>query len=733
MKNRHLVLPSLFLLCFLMSCQTGAHRQQPAEGSPPQPPVARIDNVVDEYFGVAVDDPYRYMEDIDDPEVQEWIKGQADYAANFLTRLPGRAELLERLQELDAGNPYRTYGYRMLADGTLFYEKRNAGENLYKLYVRTEAGDRLLVDPEQVPAEEGEHFSLEVYSPSADGRYVVYGLAKSGSEETVLHILEVESGQNIPETIDRIETAYNRPHWLPDGSGFFYSRRRQLSVDAPETEIYKKTKIYFHQLNSAAESDRLIAGIGLSERMPLGEVDFPSMYLPPGSQHAIVKVKHGDANELTLYTAPVSSLLTEDIPWKKVCDVEHEVVDYAVHADDIFLQSAQGASRFKIVRTSLETPDMATAEVILPETDHVIDYVTASADALYIVVTDGGFMRIFRREFGKGGSITPLELPGQASAWVTAASPGVEGVLVGTSSWTRGGAVYAFDPDENAFAETDLLPKGEFDDLPGYESIEVKAESHDGVMVPLSIIYKSGIELNGENPALIRGYGAYGYTNYVYFNPLRIAWLERGGIIAVAHVRGGGEYGKAWHLAGQKLTKPHTWKDFIACAEYLIEQGYTSTPLLAGQGGSAGGITVGRAITERPDLFAAAIINVGDLDAVRMETTTNGVPNIPEFGTVTEEDGFKGLLAMSSYHHVKEGTEYPAVLMTHGMNDPRVEPWNSAKMTARLQAASASGKPILFRADYSAGHGIGSTRMQYLEETADEWAFLLSQLGMDAP
>jgi len=207
--------------------------------------------------------------------------------------------------------------------------------------------------------------------------------------------------------------------------------------------------------------------------------------------------------------------------------------------------------------------------------------------------------------------------------------------------------------------------------------------------------------------------------------------LERGGIIAVAHVRGGGEYGKAWHMASQKLTKPNTWKDFIACAEYLIEHGYTSTPLLAGQGGSAGGITIGRAITQRPDLFAAAIINVGDLDAVRMETTTNGVPNIPEFGTVTEEDGFKGLLAMSSYHHVKDGTKYPAVLMTHGMNDPRVEPWNSAKMTARLQAATASGKPILFRADYNAGHGIGSTRMQHLEETADEWSFLLSHFGMD--
>jgi prolyl oligopeptidase len=249
-------------------------------------------------------------------------------------------------------------------------------------------------------------------------------------------------------------------------------------------------------------------------------------------------------------------------------------------------------------------------------------------------------------------------------------------------------------------------------------------------MVPLSIIHKSDIILNGNNPTLIGGYGGYGMSIGVFFNPLNIAWIERGGVYAIAHVRGGGEYGKEWHLAGQKLTKPNTWKDFIACAEYLIDKGYTSKERIAGQGGSAGGILIGRAITERPDLFAAAIINVGVLDAIRSETTTNGVPNIPEMGTVTNEDGFKGLYEMSSYHHVLDGMNYPAVLLTHGMNDPRVEPWMTAKMTARLQAATASGKPILFRVEYGAGHGIGSTRDQYLKEYADEFAFLLWQFDI---
>jgi prolyl oligopeptidase len=274
-----------------------------------------------------------------------------------------------------------------------------------------------------------------------------------------------------------------------------------------------------------------------------------------------------------------------------------------------------------------------------------------------------------------------------------------------------------------------LKPQGKFDDVPGYQAIEVKVKSHDGVEVPLSIICRKDIKLDGTNPTLLGGYGSYGFSESAYFDTTDLAWLERGGVLAVAHVRGGGEGGKEWHLAGQKLTKHNTWKDFIACAEYLIREKYTSPQKLAGQGGSAGGILIGRAITERPDLFAAALIDVGAVDTIRFETTINGPPNVPEFGSISTEDGFKGLLAMSPYQNVKDGTKYPAVLLCHGINDPRVDAWMSAKMCARLQAASASGKPVLFRVDYDAGHGIGSTKTQRQQMKADQWAFLLWQMG----
>jgi prolyl oligopeptidase len=303
------------------------------------------------------------------------------------------------------------------------------------------------------------------------------------------------------------------------------------------------------------------------------------------------------------------------------------------------------------------------------------------------------------------------------------------GGFIRTNSWTRAGRLYRYGADVCALVDTELLPQGKFDAPDWLTSSELVVTSHDGAQVPLSVIHRRDIRLDGKNPTLLSGYGAYGSTSSPHYDPVQLAWLERGGILAIAHVRGGGAFGKPWHHAGRKLTKPNTWKDFIACAEHLVKTGYTSPQTLAGKGGSAGGILIGRAITARSDLFAAAHISVGCTDMLRFETTMNGPPNIPEFGTVTKADEFRGLLEMSTFHHIQDGAKYPAVILTHGINDPRVEPWESAKTTARLQAATGSGKPVLFRVDYHSGHGIGSTRTQRQEELADVWSFLLWQFG----
>jgi prolyl oligopeptidase len=306
----------------------------------------------------------------------------------------------------------------------------------------------------------------------------------------------------------------------------------------------------------------------------------------------------------------------------------------------------------------------------------------------------------------------------------------VPGALLYVTTWTKAFKVYAYDPESMKVTDTGIQPTGPFDDPANLESVELKVPSHDGTMVPLSIIHRKGLKLDGTNPTLLDGYGSYGYSITPYFGAVQLAWYELGGVNATCHVRGGGEYGEEWHLAGKGATKPNTWLDFIACARYLVDRKYTSPARLAGTGGSAGGILIGRAITERPDLFGAAIIDVGMLDALRTETSANGETNIPEFGTVKTEEGFKALYTMSAYHQVKDQTPYPAVLLTTGMNDPRVDPWEPGKMTARLQAATSSGKPVLLRIDYGGGHGGGSGENQQQEATADRWSFLLWQFGV---
>ena len=714
--------------------------------APAAPPRAPVRDVVDEYHGTKVADPYRYFEDIKNPEVQSWVRAQADHAAATLRAIPGHARLLERVRELDEGVPYRISVVRRWPNGDLHYLKRLAEENIEKLYFRdaSTGAERLLVDPERLARDEGkpadEHYSISFVCPSPDGRYVAYGVEASGSEQSVLRVFDLESGKDRgpADVIDRMEYDYTWPAWQSDSRGFVYSRRREFPPGTPATELWKRTYACLHRLGRAADRDKVVFSID-SQGVPMSEGDFPSVALTPGSEWAVGKIKHGDANDLTLYAAPADALGTSELLWTKVCDVEDEVKEFAVHGDEIYLLSAAKAPRYKVLRTSLERPDVATATVVVPPSASVIESIAAARDGLYVSLLEAGLNRVERVPFESGRPAKTRAAPQRVRTpdWASAAEieqadADVDGVLISARSWTRGPRTFAYDPATGNLTDTGLRPQGKFDTSEGLIAEEVQVTSHDGVKVPLSIVRRADMTFDGSNPTLVIGYGSYGMTISVGYRPTNLAWLERGGVLAFAHVRGGGAYGKEWHLAGQKATKPNTWKDFIACCEYLVQKRYTSPGKLAGQGGSAGGILIGRAITERPDLFAAAIIDVGCLDMVRSETTTNGVPNIQEFGSVATREGFDALLAMSAYHQVKDGVKYPAVLLTHGINDPRVEPWMSAKMTARLQAATASGKPVLFRVEYQGGHGIGSTKKQRQEETADEWAFVLWQLGHPA-
>jgi len=689
------------------------------------PPVAPIRNVVDDYFGTKITDPYRWMEDMKSPEFQTWMKAQNDYTRAVVDRIPGRQKLLGSITEYDNARTVvidlQKYG------GRYFYRKLEPDQDNYKLYMRdAKTGqERLLVDPDRFkPANETAHYALDYISPSLDGKYVIYGVSPGGSENSVLRIFDVDANHDSPEAIDRCQ--YPGPTWLADNRSFFYNRLQKTGPGDPPTAKYLDSQLFLHKVGESADRDVLVLDRRNAQGIPLAETDFPGIEYSPVSPWLIAVAIHGVQREFPVYVAKLSEFAGAKTKWKKVADDADEVTGIDVRGNDLYLLTHHQASRFKIIRVDMEHPDLAAARTIVPAGEAVLVQHQVTKDGLYVQELDGGIGKLVRVGFG-GGKPEPVQLPFEGSISGIFADPREPGVIIQTQSWVRPPMYLQIGADRST---TDLrlipIPKFDYSQL---ESIEVKAPAADGTMIPLSIVYKRGLAKDGKRPTLLQGYGSYGITLDPTFAPRFIPWLERGGVWATAHVRGGGEYGEDWHNAGRKLTKQNTIGDMIACAEYLVKEKYTSPAHLVAQGGSAGGITVGGVLTQRPDLFAAILDDVGDSDSLRMETTPNGPPNVPEFGSVKTEEGFKGLYAMDAYVHVKDGTHYPAVMLTTGVNDPRVDSWQAAKMAARLQAATSSGKPILLRVDYDAGHGFGSGKAQRDQLVADEQSFALWQFG----
>ena len=683
--------------------------------------------VLETYFGTDVADPYRWLEKTSDPEVVQWMKAQNDFTRETLAKIPGRSELLDRIKSLDNAGSI-VYSLQVWG-GHYFYLKADPGSDNRRLYVRDTmtTPERLLVDPEKLTTPDGKHFSIDYFQPSLDGKYVAYGISPGGSEDSVLHILETANGKILPDAIDRAQ--FGQPTWLPDGKSLFLPRLQKLGPDAPPTAKYQKMRVYRHTLGSDPEQDPQVFGYGMGDKVKVLDDDFAFIAYSPAAPNAMLGVVvHGVKKEFDLYVSSFSDKPTAATDWKKVADESAEITGLDIHGDNLFLLSHKDASRYKVLRTSLSHPDLSRASVSVPPSEVVVVNITAAADGLYIQDLDGGIGRLRRLDYSTGKA-SPIKLPFDGAIQTLFTNPTEKGAWLELTSWTKSPLWYALSANGSA-EDTHVVPPSPVD-FSQIESEEVKAKSADGTMVPLSIIHQRGIAMDGSHPTWLDGYGAYGITNDPTFRPTWLAFLEKGGVFAVAHVRGGGEYGEDWHNDGRLLTKQHTIDDFLGCAQYLIDHKYTSTAKLSGEGTSAGGITIGGAVTQRPDLFAAALIRVGDSDAMRSELMESGPANIPEFGTVKEADGFKALYAMDAYQHVKANTPYPAVLLTTGANDPRVAPWQAAKMAARLQASTTSGKPVLLRVDYDAGHGLGSTKSQRDEELADELAFLLWQFGVE--
>ncbi len=703
---------------------TGCVSTPPGSVAVPPPLPARV--VTDRHWGVEVADAYRHLENVADPQVQSWLRAQADATTSILKKIPGREPLLERIKAIEGSAGGVTTTVIRTDGGRLFFLRRNPGENQFKLVWRDgpDGADRVVFDPEAAAGAQPR--AVMDFSPSRDGSKLAYSVQAGGGEIGVLHVIDLATGRELTPPIDRIR--YAGVNWLDDGIGFFYSRLREGYDKLPPTERFGDHTTHFHALTGGG--DRAVFSASRNPELQLPSFAAASVFQVPGTQTAAALVYMGVDRNLQLLVADLAAARVGGPVWRRVVGSADQVTAVAVGHGWFYLKTSLGAPRYKLMRMPVANPALERAQVLVPESQGAIGDIAAARDGLYLTRRDGVNTTLLRVPQGEPVRVDAIALPFAGSVEIKSTSLDRNGAVFEMIGWTRAPKDYVYEPANGRVALLPLARDGAFDAPTDIEAREVLVKSHDGTMVPLSIVARKGVKLDGSHPTVLYGYGAYGVTDDPFFSPRVYAWIQRGGVWATAHVRGGGVYGKDWHDAGRKTTKPNTWKDAIAAGEWLVANGWTTSSRMAIYGGSAGGIFVGRAITERPDLFAAAVPAVGVMDTVRMESSANGVANTPEFGTVKKEDEFKALLAMSSYHQVRDGTRYPAVMAVHGVNDIRVDVWHSAKFVSRLSQATTSGKPVLMRLEYDSGHGQGSTRTQAQERSADLYSFLLWQFGM---
>lgn len=687
-------------------------------------PAAAIRAVSDSVHGIPLEDPYRWMER-DDAEFKGWLQASGGYTRKLLRGIPGWDALLGRVRELTLAS--RSVGAVTRAGSGLFFLRSESGAPLARLVVQTpEGGERLLFDPEAAREEGGPHLSIDNFKPSPDGSLVAVNVARGGGEVTRVHVIETATGAIRPDVVERIwgELAIS---WLPDASGFLYTQMTPQTTGDTASDPLMGMRVRIHRLGTAPEDDPVVLGPGVTPRMAIDPHEFPWIEIPRGTEWVLAYTV-GARAEVRLCVAPLAELRGADTPWRRVAEYDDQVEIAAVHGDDLYLLSSKDAPNRRVLRVPLAQPVLAAAQVVVPaREERVLTSILAARDALYLVEMDRGSDQLSRMDYG-GGAPREVVLPIEQRSVGVAAAPDQDGVMISAQGWTQPRTWYAFDPVGDTLRDMGLgtISPADFSGIT-VESVDV--ESHDGARVPLTILYSRGLARDGSHPAILHGYGSYGYSVQPAFRTDLLPWLEHGGVFAICHARGGGEKGRGWHLAGMGAQKHNAVRDFIACAEYLAARGYTSTSHLGAWSSSMGGVLVGGAITERPDAFAGAVVEVGIFNPVRVLEGVNGANQISEVGDPATEEGYRALAAMDPYHHVRPGVPYPAVLLQVGLNDGRVSAWHSGKFAARLQAATTSGRPVLVRIDDDAGHGVGSTRDQRAQLQADTFGFLLWQLG----
>jgi prolyl oligopeptidase len=586
-------------------------------------------------------------------------------------------------------------------------------------------GERVLVDPSR--HDQGAQLaSIDWFTPSPDGRHVAYGISTGGTEDSTLRVIDVDGAQVRPLEIDRAR--YNtRLAWHPDSRSFYYARIPDAN---PPGKRYANVRLYRHVLGREAAKDEIVFAPGVGGARDVPEFVRPSVHLPLDSKFAYAVAREGVRRELAVHVTLQRDLAAGKPRWQKLVGHEDQVLAIEGWRDDLYLLSRRDAPRRRLLRVAGGAPNLSSARVAVPQGESVIEEFGIARDAIYLKTMVAGVHRLERMSLGLLGAKAAeyVRTPFDVAISQLVTHPRTAGALLRMQGWIDAPVVVQVEAGSGNIRKTPIQPPPpvEFSDM---DEVRLYAQGHDGAKIPVTLVYRKATRLDKHNPTLVIAYGSYGASLSPRFDPAHLAWLERGGILAMAHVRGGGEYGDEWHAAGRRASKLNTILDALSVCEFLVAYGFTQPARLAIQGTSAGGIPAGGSLVRRPALFAAVVARVAVMDMLRFEHSPNGPANVPEFGSATTPEGLEALRVMSSYHHVKDGTPYPAVLLTAGMNDPRVDAWQPGKMAARLQAATAGGKPVLLRVDFQAGHGVGATRVQRAEELADIYSFLLWQMG----
>jgi prolyl oligopeptidase len=681
-----------------------------------QPPPPAVKPVTESLWGQTVTDNYRYMEKLG-PETIDWMKAQGSYTRALMDSIPGRAALGKRVaaftSSFDAIEGYSTYGVRD------FYEERQLGADNFDVMVKDAAGTRKIVDIEAVmKAHGGKPYAVNYFLPSPDGNKVAVGISEGGSEDASLFVYDAATGKLIAGPIDRAR--FGTSGWSDDSKIVFFNRLKKLTAGEPGTDKYKYSTADAWDLKS---EPIVVSGPGVGSATMTPEV-FPIVATALGGPEAILISINGVQNEWKIWTAPATDATSPKASWQLLFDRDADVTRLDTRGDDIFLLTHKDAPTYKVLALKYGEPMSAAKVLVAAEPDRVIEAIHAASDGLYVLARKGAYSELLRVLTGST-RIEEVALPTRGHIAEAFTDPRKPGIDIYLSSWVLAPTEYRYDPAAGKFADLKLGKHGDIDPA-NYTLGDFEAKASDGVMVPLSLIQPK--DKPTPQIVVLEAYGSYGISNLADFSSRRAAMMKEGISYGVCHVRGGGEKGEVWRLGGKDANKHNTWQDVIACGEDLIARGITTKKKLFIVGGSAGGITMGRAMEEAPDLFAGVIDVVPLANTLRAEFSPNGPDNIPEFGTATNEQGFKNLYAMDSIQHAKKGSTYPAVLISTGLNDPRVSPWEPAKFAAAMMA-TGTPNPVLLRVDEQAGHGIGSTRSQSDALSADWIAFALWRAG----